>query len=215
MLRTTPPHGLGRWRIVNQRRTDGDAYVDPALHDNRRRRPTARSSRSAATFASTAALQQRMLQAQQSMERDYLRLRQAESRYRLLFDVSAEPVLIIDAATNRFVEVNPAARRLIGNDAATVAGAPFVAVFEAGSRDRAGALLAAAAARVDDRRGRGSPRPDRSRLPACRRLCSDRISQHLCPRPADADHAGRSRRPRRRPPVARSTSSTGCPTPLS
>ncbi len=147
MLRTTPPHGLGRWRIVNQRRTDGDAtltlrFMTIGAGTDGKIIALGRDLRA------TAALQQRMLQAQQSMERDYLRLRQAESRYRLLFDVSAEPVLIIDAATNRFVEVNPAARRLIGNDAATVAGAPFVAVFEAGSRDRAGALLAAAAARA-------------------------------------------------------------------
>lgn len=27
MLRTTPPHGLGRWRIVSQRRTDSNATL--------------------------------------------------------------------------------------------------------------------------------------------------------------------------------------------
>ena len=80
------------------------------------------------------------------MERDYLRLRAAESRYRLLFDLSAEATLIVDAATNRFVEVNPAARRLIGSETLAVPGATFIATIEPGSRDRAGSLLAAAAA---------------------------------------------------------------------
>ncbi len=82
------------------------------------------------------------------MERDYLRLRAAESRYRLLFDVSSEATLIVDAATNRFVEVNPAARRLVGSDAATAPGAAFTGVFEAGSRDRALALLTAASTNI-------------------------------------------------------------------
>jgi transcriptional regulator PpsR len=145
MLRTTPRHGLGRWRIVNQRRSDGDTtvtlrFMTVGTGDDGRVIALGRDLRA------TAAMQQRLLQTQQSMERDYLRLRQAESRYRLLFDLSAEAVLIVDAATNRFVEVNPAARRLIGSDTATAAGALFTGVFEAGSRDRAGALLAAAAA---------------------------------------------------------------------
>lgn len=147
MLRTTPAHGVGRWRIVNQRRSDNNAavtlrFMTVGAGDDGRIIALGRDLRS------TAAMQQRLLQAQQSMERDYLRLRQAESRYRLLFDLSAEAVLVVDAVTNRFVEVNPAARRLIGNDSATATGALFTGVFEGGSRDRAGALLAAAAANI-------------------------------------------------------------------
>ena len=37
-----------------------------------------------------AALQQRLIDAQQSMERDYSRLRHVETRYRLLFQVTSE-----------------------------------------------------------------------------------------------------------------------------
>lgn len=147
MLRTTPANGVGRWRIVNQRRAEGDAtvalrYMTVGAGDDGRIIALGRDLRSA------AAMQQRLLQAQQSMERDYLRLRQAESRYRLLFDLSAEAVLVVDSATNRFVEVNPSARRLIGSEATTAAGAPFAGVFEPGSRDRAGAILASAATSV-------------------------------------------------------------------
>ena len=150
MLRETPPHGVGRWRIVNQLTTGDDAtlalrFMTIGAGDSGKVIALGRDLRA------TATMQQRLLQAQQSMERDYLRLRQAEQRYRLLFDLSSEAVLIIDAATNRFIEVNPAARRLIGNDAAAAPGSPFVGVFESGSRDRATALLAAAtnAATVD------------------------------------------------------------------
>ena len=54
-------------------------------------------------------LQRRLLDAQASMERDYGKLRQVETRYRLLFQLSPEAVLIIDALTQRIVEANPAA----------------------------------------------------------------------------------------------------------
>ena len=143
MLRTTPSEGIGRWRIVNQRRADDATLTLRFMTVGAG--PDGKIIALGRDLRATAALQQRLLQTQQSMERDYLRLRAAESRYRLLFDVSAEATLIVDAATNRFVEVNPAARRLVGSDSATVAGAAFAGVFEAGSRDRAGALLAAAA----------------------------------------------------------------------
>ncbi len=143
MLRTTPAAGLGRWRIVNQRRSDGDGTI--TLRFMTVGAGPGRVIALGRDLRSTAAMQQRLLLAQQSMERDYLRLRQAESRYRLLFDLSGEAVLIIDAQTNRLVEANPAARRIVGSDAAIAPGAPFAAMFDSGSRDRAGALLAAAA----------------------------------------------------------------------
>ncbi len=144
MLRTTPAAGLGRWRIVNQRRSDGDGTI--TLRFMTIGAGEGRIIALGRDLRSTAAMQQRLLLAQQSMERDYLRLRQAESRYRLLFDLSGEAVLIVDAATNRLVEANPAARRIVGSDAAVAPGASFAAMFDGGSRDRAGALLAAAAA---------------------------------------------------------------------
>jgi transcriptional regulator PpsR len=92
----------------------------------------------------TAQLQQRLLQVQQSLERDYLRLRQAESRYRLLFDTSAEPMLIVEADTLRIREVNPAAMALIGAQV-SIAGHPLVAQVTAEHRQRLVAFLGAAA----------------------------------------------------------------------
>lgn len=58
-----------------------------------------------------ANLQQRLVEAQQAMEREYARLRLAETRYRMLFHLASEPVVIVDAASHKVVEANPAAQR--------------------------------------------------------------------------------------------------------
>jgi transcriptional regulator PpsR len=63
------------------------------------------------------ALQQRLLTAQQSLERDYWRLRQVETRYRLLFQTAAEPVLILEGSIDKVEEANPAALELFGEKA--------------------------------------------------------------------------------------------------
>ncbi len=61
------------------------------------------------------ALQQRLVAAQQSMERDYWRLRQVETRYRLLFQTATEPVLILKDGLDQIEEANPAAQQLFGD----------------------------------------------------------------------------------------------------
>ena len=62
----------------------------------------------------TAALQQRLLEAQQAMEDDYARLRQVDSRYRLLFQTTPDAVIVADATTGEVSELNPAAAREFG-----------------------------------------------------------------------------------------------------
>lgn len=91
-----------------------------------------------------AALQQRVLQASQAMERDRARTRSAESRYRLLFERSGEALVIADQSGRRVLEFNPAAHALAGD--ALVTGAALGAVFEPDERERVAALLGAAAA---------------------------------------------------------------------
>lgn len=59
-------------------------------------------------------LHQRLVDAQHSMEREYSRLRHAEARYRVLFQLSAEAVVVVDAHDHAVVEANPAAERLCG-----------------------------------------------------------------------------------------------------
>ncbi len=74
-------------------------------------------------------LQQRLMDAQQAMERDYSRLRQAETRYRLLFEISSESVLVIDATSGKIVEVNPAACQLLGEVTSFMLGRFFYDFF--------------------------------------------------------------------------------------
>ena len=58
-----------------------------------------------------AELQSRLLAAQQATEQEYWKLRDVETRCRLLFDASAEAVLMIGAEDFRVAEANPAAVR--------------------------------------------------------------------------------------------------------
>ena len=61
-----------------------------------------------------AELQSRLIAAQQTMERDYWKLREVETRYRLVFDASDEAVVIVSAANLRIVEANRAATEAFG-----------------------------------------------------------------------------------------------------
>jgi transcriptional regulator PpsR len=103
-----------------------------------------------------ASLQQRLVEAQQSMERDYSRLRHVEMRYRLLFQMSLEPFLIIDGTSLRIAEANPAATRLLGQSAAQITGRPLSEAFAAESVQAISALLSVirATGRADDVRAR-------------------------------------------------------------
>jgi len=62
---------------------------------------------------SLANLQQRLIEAQQAIETDYLRLRFAEARYRQLFDLSLTSHVIIDGSTYKILEANSVAQDLM------------------------------------------------------------------------------------------------------
>ncbi len=133
-----------RWRQVNHSLEAGGElpvryFVTPTGHDGQRL-AIGRDLRA------TATLQQRLLRAQQAMERDHMRSRQAETRYRALFDLSAEPVFIVDSARRRIVEANPAARRLAGGRGEALVGEPFADLIAPAERDSVMALLGAVAA---------------------------------------------------------------------
>ncbi|QXM25193.1 transcriptional regulator PpsR [Elioraea tepida] len=89
-----------------------------------------------------ASLQQRLVDAQSSLERDYARLRYAETRYRLLFQMSSDPVLVVDAESGRIVEVNPATERIFGSSHRPEVGQEFLSLFSAEGRRAVELLLA-------------------------------------------------------------------------
>lgn len=90
---------------------------------------------------SMAALQERLVEAQQSMERDYLRLRHMETRYRMLFEQASEAVLVVDATTHKVVEANPAAGQLIGESVKRILDRPLPDCFEAQGKQSVQTLL--------------------------------------------------------------------------
>lgn len=104
-----------------------------------------------------SALQQRLVDAQQALERDYAKLRDAEGRYRLLFSLSTEAVLVVDAQARRVVEANPAAERLLGEGRSELVGEPFTGLFDRDSRDEAASLVVLA-------QSSGRPQPTQVRL---------------------------------------------------
>lgn len=74
-------------------------------------------------------LQQRLIETQRTMERDYARLRHAETRYRQIFFLSQEAMLIVDASGRRITDVNPAATQVLGVTAGMVVGQPLQSLF--------------------------------------------------------------------------------------
>ena len=69
-----------------------------------------------------ASREQQLQEAQQAMERDYRRMRRAESRYQLLFSGAHEATFVVEAGTLRVVDANQAAGRLLGIPSSELAG---------------------------------------------------------------------------------------------
>lgn len=88
-----------------------------------------------------AAVQQRLVDAQQSMERDYLRLRHTEVRYRLLFEAVEEAVLVVDATSLIVYEHNAAAARMTGDGARRIVGRSVLELLAPASHADAQARL--------------------------------------------------------------------------
>jgi transcriptional regulator PpsR len=72
-----------------------------------------------------SALQQRLIDTQQAMERDYWRLRHVETRYRLLFQLSTDAIIVVDADTMKIVDASGAAARLFDIATEKLIGKPF------------------------------------------------------------------------------------------
>ena len=89
-------------------------------------------------------MQQRLIEAQRSMERDYARVREAETRFRLLFQLASEGVLIIDGDSFKITDVNPAAARLLGRSSQRLEGRSIEGAFGAGAAEAVRETLAVA-----------------------------------------------------------------------
>ena len=99
-----------RWRHLNHPATAG-ADV-PILYAAIRTGTPRRIVAFGRDLRAVSSLQRRLVDAQQSMERDYARTRHIETRYRLLFQMASDAVLIVDDAARKVLDSNPTARRL-------------------------------------------------------------------------------------------------------
>jgi len=141
LLREAATTAEPKWRHINHVTTDGRSV--PVLYCGVQVGSDGRVVAFGRDLRVMSALQQRLMNAQQSMERDYSKLRDTEIRYRLLFQLSSEAVLILDPAKQRVLEANPAGREMFGTAAEDIVGHTMAEIFGAGSLPVLQAHLAA------------------------------------------------------------------------
>lgn len=139
-----------RWRQVNH--TALNSPDVPVRYSTVRLAPEGRIIAVGRDLRAVAALQQRLVEAQLSMEREYARVRGAETRYRLLFQLAAEAVVIVDAGSNRIVDINPAASKTLALQPRRAIGLALADAFDPQSAAAVLSLLAAArhVGRIED-----------------------------------------------------------------
>ncbi len=133
MLASALNGGPQRAREVNHIAPGGDlpvSYSIVKLDDTGKLLAMGRDLRPA------AALQQRLLEAQFAMERDYEQLRQAETRYRLMFQLSSDATFVVDGRSLSITDANPAALALVGRTAGESLGQPLTGLFTEADRER-------------------------------------------------------------------------------
>jgi transcriptional regulator PpsR len=141
MLAAARKGEVQHWRQVNHPSREGEVpirYAVLSVDGGAHRIAFGRDLRDAGK------LQQRLLQVQQSLERDYLRMRQLEARYRMLFERSTEAVLIIEAATLRIREANPAAHLMAGARSGSLPGKKLPTMIDKASHEALQSLVGAA-----------------------------------------------------------------------
>ncbi len=126
LLAETSP--ASRWREVNHM-SDGAGDL-PIKYTAVRIGPGDRMIALGRDMRDVSALQQRLVEAHQSMERDYARLRETETRYKMLFEAASEPVLIVRANSARIDDANTAACRVLGLDKDDLSEAVLTQFFE-------------------------------------------------------------------------------------
>ncbi|MEY2771877.1 MAG: hypothetical protein RIQ38_2296 [Pseudomonadota bacterium] len=139
LLRESASGQAPRWRHINHPTPSGTdvplQYIVLSLGKSGQRVALARD------LEGIADLQRRLVETQQSMERDYLRLRHIEARYRVLFDTSSEPVLLVDANSQRVLEANASAQAQWRDGNRRLTGRDVRDCFDASSQDEIQSLL--------------------------------------------------------------------------
>jgi transcriptional regulator PpsR len=131
--------GPSRWRQVNH---PVDAGPDlPIMYKAMRSADKNRLVVVGRDLRQVSELQQKLVDAQQSLEADYTKLQQAEVRYRMLFSMASEAILFVDADSRKIVEANPAAGKMLGRPANKLVNRTFPRGFSDNSNDAVETLL--------------------------------------------------------------------------
>jgi transcriptional regulator PpsR len=117
-----------RWRQVNHPGPNGIdlpiRYSTVRLGDDGRVIAVGRDLRQ------VSLIQQRLLTTQSQLERDYSRIRESETRYQALFELSTEAIVVLNAATLKITEANPAGTRLMANGTSRLVGRSFLDLID-------------------------------------------------------------------------------------
>ena len=153
MLATPSDGQRGRWRQVNHPTPQGREipleYAVLPLNDTL-------CLALGRGMEAVASLQQRLIESQQKLERDYQRLRHMEGKSRILFETSSEPLLTVDGSTQRVVDLNPAALALLKDGPKRLIERDVLECFDPASHDEVLSLMrmAQATGRVEMGRAR-------------------------------------------------------------
>ena len=128
-----------RWRQVNQTIATGESipigYRALNMTDDGKIIALGRDLRA------LASAQKRLVEAQQSMEREYSRYRVAETRFRFIFQSSSEAIVIVDRDSFKISDINPSALAMFKAAEKGVTGRSFLDLFEVRSAEQVNGLL--------------------------------------------------------------------------
>jgi transcriptional regulator PpsR len=95
-----------------------------------------------------AEMQQRLIRSQIEMEKDYRKLRDIESRYRILFHLAIEPLVVVESQTLKILDANEGAARLVEKPVKKLVGASVSTIFAKADQGMVMDLLASLGARA-------------------------------------------------------------------
>ncbi|MEL6752059.1 MAG: PAS domain-containing protein [Pseudomonadota bacterium] len=128
-------------REINHAMPDGDdvpiRYSAARLHENGSVIVFGRD------ISKVATLQQKLMNSQLSIEREFARLRSGEMRYRMIFQLGDVPQVVVDTTNLRVCDVNPAALNMLGMKLRDVDNTKVAQLFDSSDKNALEKLLIA------------------------------------------------------------------------
>ena len=149
-----------RWRQVNHASESGPSlplsYCAVKVDSASKEGPSSHSVVYGRDLRPIVALQQSLVDAQQASLNEHWRLRDAQSRFRHIFHVSSDAILLIDAASQKVQEANPAALGLFEPVVRKLVNSSFPVGFDASSHEALQGMILAlrSTGKADDLRAR-------------------------------------------------------------